>query len=302
MNGLIDAMLSDLALFVRVSDSGGFTAAAKLTRIPQTTVSRRIAVLEDKLQARLLDRTTRRVALTPAGQQVYEHSKRMLEQGEAAAASLEAMQARPKGMLRLTCPVILGQAFVGDIAAQFMALNADVRIKLELTGRRVDMVEEGFDIAIRVGRLPDSSLAVTKLTTARTGLYASPDYLANHGPITAPSNLAAHPMLVFGSSSDARHIVLRKGDTSETVAAQVRMTCNDPIPPLTAAKRSLGIVELPQFVATFDVVRGTLIELLPDWRMTETEINALTPSYRGTLPAVREFLDLAKHQLRSSID
>ncbi len=297
-------MLSDLALLVRVSDSGGFTAASKLTKMPQATVSRRIAALEDSLQVRLFDRTTRSVALTAAGQQVYQHAKLMLEQGEAAAASLQAMQARPTGTLRVTCPVILGQAFVDDIAAEFMTANPDVRIRMELTGRRVDMVEEGFDVAIRVGRLPDSNLAVTKLANARTGLYACPGYLSSRGPIEVPSDLSGHDLLVFANSLDPRPITLTKDQDQqqETVTAPVRMACNDPTPPLTAARRSLGIVELPRFIATSDVARGTLVELLPDWRMAETEINALTPSYRGTLPVVREFLELAKKLFKTAFD
>ena len=119
MNGLVDPLLSDLALLVRVSDSGGFTAAAKLTKIPQATVSRRIAMLEQSLQVRLFDRTTRRVALTPAGQQVYRHAKLMLEQGEAAASSLRALQERPSGTLRVTCPIVLGQVYGGYLAAVY---------------------------------------------------------------------------------------------------------------------------------------------------------------------------------------
>ncbi|MCR9088836.1 MAG: LysR family transcriptional regulator [Rhodobacteraceae bacterium] len=302
MNGLIDALLSDLALVVRVSDSGGFTAAAKLTKIPQATVSRRIAMLEENLQVRLFDRTTRRVALTPAGRQVYRHAKLMLEQGEAAAASLQALQERPAGTLRVTCPIVLGQAIVDDIAAEFLTAHPDVRIRIELTGRRVDLVEEGYDIAIRVGRLPDSSLAVTRLASARTGLYASPDYVRRHRPIEKPSDLSANDLLIFAGSLEPRSVTLSQDQIQETVTAPVRMACNDPLPVLTAARSSLGIAEVPRFVATRDVATGALVELLTDWRMAETEINALTPSFRGALPVVREFLDLAKSLLGRAFD
>lgn len=302
MNGLVDPLLSDLALLVRVSDSGGFTAAAKLTKIPQATVSRRIAMLEQSLQVRLFDRTTRRVALTPAGQQVYRHAKLMLEQGEAAASSLRALQERPSGTLRVTCPIVLGQAFVDDIAAEFMAAHPDVRIRIELTGRRVDLVEEGFDIAIRVGKLPDSNLAVTRLASARTGLFASPAYVENHRPIEKPADLCSHEVLIYAGSLDPRTLTLSQNGIGETVSAPVRMACNDPLPVLTAARRSLGIAELPRFVATTDVANGTLVELLAEWRMAETEINALTPSFRGTLPVVREFRDLARKMLRGAFE
>lgn len=302
MDGLVDPLLSDLALLVRVSDSGGFTAAAQLTKVPQATISRRIAMLEETLQVRLFDRTTRRVALTPAGQQAYRHAKLMLEQGEAAAASLRALQDRPSGTLRVTCPIVLGQAFVDDIAAEFMTAHPEVRIRMELTGRRIDLIEEGFDIAIRVGRLPDSNLAVTRLASARTGLYASPNYVQSYPPIEAPPDLQAHDVLIYAGSLDPRSLTLSRDEISETVSAPVRMACNDPLPVLTAARRSLGIAELPRFVATGDVASGTLVELLTDWRMAETEINALTPSFRGALPVVREFRDLARKMLRHAFD
>jgi len=302
MSGLIDALLSDLALLVRVADCGGFTAAAKLTKMPQATVSRRVALLEKRLQVRLFDRTTRSVALTPAGRQVYQHAKLMLEQGEAAAASLQAMRERPTGTLRLTCPVVLGQAFVDDIAAAFMAANPEVRIRLDLTGRRVDIVEEGYDVAIRVGRLPDSSLAVVKLASARTGLYAAPTYLSTYGPVGMPSDLRSHKLLVFAHSLDPRPVTLAKNQGPETVKVPVRFASNDPIPILTAAKQCLGIAELPRFVATADVASGALVELLADWRMAETDINALTPSFRGALPIVREFVALAKSHLKRALE
>jgi LysR family transcriptional regulator AphB len=297
MNGLIDAALSDLALLVRVADSKGFTAAARLTRMPQTTVSRRIAALEARFGVRLFDRTTRKVALTPAGLKVYDHAKLMLTQGEAAAAALTALKTKPAGTLRVTSTVILGQALLDEIAASFMAANPDVRVRLNLTGRRVDLVEEGFDIAIRVGALPDSSLAVTRLAIARNGLFASPAYLRDRAMIHLASDLEHHPLLAFGQSLQPKDIVLNKDGRSIRTRMDVRMACDDPCPLLTAASSALGVAEVPRFVAREDVRRGRLIEVLPDHRMNDVEINAVTPSYRGTLPSVREFIGFARSRM-----
>lgn len=298
MNDLLDPLLSDLALFVRVADSDGFSAAARLTKVPQATVSRRIAVLEQKLDVRLFDRTTRRIALTDPGRRIYQHARLMVEQGEAAISTLKAMQSHPSGELRVTSPVILGQAFVQDIVADYMATYPDVTVKLELTGRRVDIIEEGFDIAIRVGRLPDSGLALTRLGEATSGLYATLGYLEQAKTITAPVNLRAHPMLLPGASLDRAKVILSKNGQTTDIEVKPRLVCNDVQPILAAALKGLGVAQLPSFAAQPSLDNHQLMPVLEDWSLRKTEISGLTPSYRGTLPAVRQFLALAKEQLK----
>jgi DNA-binding transcriptional LysR family regulator len=299
MNDLIDPLLTDLALLVRVADAGGFTAAAQLTKIPQATVSRRIAALELKLDARLLDRTTRTVALKEPGRRVYEHAKRMLEQGEAASAALRAMQAAPTGSLRVTCTVMLGQAFVKDIVTEYMETYPEVSVKLELTGRRVDIIEEGFDVAIRIGKIPDSGLAITSLGQARSGLFASPAYLETAETITRPLDLAKHPFLSNGVSLENRALTFDRDGVVEKVEVTPRMACNDAQPILAATLKGLGVGRVPTFVAARDVEAGTLVRVLDGWSLPPTTLSGLTPSYRGTLPAVSQFLALAKERLKT---
>ncbi len=299
MSELIDPLLSNLALVVRVADSGGFSAASALTRIPQATVSRRIAALEEKLETRLFDRTTRKVALTQSGRRIYEHAKLMVQQGEAAASAVQALKAHPSGTLRITSTVVLGQAFVQVILAQYMLKYPEVSVKLELTGRRVDIIEEGFDIAIRVGRLPDSGLALTRLGTATSGFFASPRYLEARQPISAPEHLLSHAMFLPSLSLDQAQISLSKDGFTQNLDLSPRMTCNEFQPILSAALNGLGIAQLPRFVAANSIASHQLVAVLTDWDLPKTEISGLTPSYRGTLPAVREFLTLAKEQLKN---
>jgi len=212
-------------------------------------------------------------------------------------STLQAMQAHPTGALRVTSPVVLGQAFVQDIVADYMASYPDVTIKLELTGRRVDIIEEGFDIAIRVGTLPDSGLALTRLGDATSGFYAAPSYLAAADKIDQPDHLQSHPLLLPGVSSDGIDLDLKKADRRVSLNVKPRLVCNDVQPLLTAAVRGLGVAQLPKFSVQADLNAHQLVPVLTDWVLPSTQINGLTPAYRGTIPSVREFLALAKKQL-----
>jgi DNA-binding transcriptional LysR family regulator len=301
MNGLIDDRLTDLALLVRVHETGGFTAASRTTGHPQATVSRRISQLEARLGVRLLNRTTRSVALTDAGQRVYELARAMLDQAEVISSVTQGLLAEPSGNLRVVAPVILGQAFVGDVMAEFMTLHRKVLVKLELTSRRIDLIEGGFDIAIQIGRTADSSLALTGLGTVRTGLFASPAYLHESASITEPSDLLHHDVFSIGLSLSKGVLRFQLGDRQEIVSPRKRMASNDVQPLLAAASSGIGIAVLPTFTGRKSVENGTLQEVLPAWRMPAVNVSALTPSTRGALPSVREFLVLMKRRLAEGL-
>ncbi|WP_299589546.1 LysR family transcriptional regulator [uncultured Tateyamaria sp.] len=298
MNELIDASLSDLALLVRVKDNGGFSAAARITKIPQPTVSRRIATLEERVGVRLFNRTTRSVVLTEAGERVYLHAKQMLEQAEAVATALEEMNARPSGTLRLTCPVIIGQCLINEVLAQYIATYPEVRIKLEATARRVDLIEEGYDIAIRVGELPDSGLAMTPLGAAETAFFATPDYLAKATPIKGPNDLPAHPLFLFSGTLEPSVLQFSRADKKMTAELTPRFACNDVTPILNTTLRNSGLAQLPRFAVQRELSTGALVDVLPHWRLPPADINALTPSFRGSSPAVKAFLAMAKEGVR----
>lgn len=300
MSELIENYISDLALMVRVADSGGFSAAAKLTDIPQATISRRIAMLEERLNVRLFDRTTRAVALTEPGKRAYAHAKLMVQRGEAATTELDSMNLEPSGHLKIACPVVLGQAFIGDIAARFMEKYTSVEVKIYMTTREVNIIEEGFDIAFKIGPLKDSNLALTRLTPAKRGLYATRDYLTNSPAIEHPEDLERHRILKLSHSLGFANIALvREGHTKE-IKLKVLMASNDVQPIKAAVSKGIGIGMLPRFSVTDEVAAGDLVEVLPDWKLPEVNVSALTPSHRGTLPCVRAFLNLTKQILREN--
>jgi DNA-binding transcriptional LysR family regulator len=297
MNELIDDQLLDFALLVRIVDFGGFSAAARATGIPQATISRRIARLEKTSGVRLLDRTTRTVKLSQAGLRVYEHARLMLDQGEAAGTVIRSLTAEPSGHLRIIAPVILGESFVGDIVAQFASVYPAVSTKLELSSRNIDLIEEGFDIAIRIGSNPDSSLVQTPLGKAFTALYASPEYLRDSEPILSPQDLVHHPILAIGLSLKETSLTLTHNAVTEEIPIHCRIVSNHTQPLVSGARQGLGLAVLPNFVGEIDVKDGKLVRVLPQHAMPGVSISALTPTRRGALPAVSTFVRFVKDHL-----
>lgn len=292
MNELMSASLDDLALFVHVVEAGGFTASARHTGTPQGTISRRIASLEDGLGLKLLNRTTRRVELTEPGRRVFDHARQMLDHAEAATRLVEEMQGEPAGDLRVTAPIVLGQAFVSDILAVFMSRYPKVRVVVEWTTRSVHPIEDGIDVALSVGRQPDSGLALTQLGTTRVGIFASPDFDA--GVIAQPADLADHAVFVLGVALDDTATTFQKGGAIETVILARRMASNDVNPIIAAARASAGLAILPKFAAPPGWTR-----LLADWDMPPIEINAVSATTRGALPRVRALLATLSDEMRA---
>ena len=301
MSGLIDDMIGDLALFVRVIDCNGFTAASRLTGTPQATISRRIASLEKHLDTRLVNRSTRRLALTEPGKRIYEHAVRMVAQAEAAEATIANLRAEPSGNLRITCQVVLGNSFIGDIIARYMSRYPRVNASIEMTGRTVDLIEEGVDVDIRFGRPPDSNLAFHQLGDVTTRLCASCCYLAKRGRPQQPSDLAHHRMMMLGKELGPRRLSFRKDEAQEHVQLDIKLTSNAIHPLVAATHQHLGIALLPEIVAADLLEKRTLEAVLLDWETPPIEINALTTSHRGSLPAVRTFIDFVRRELVTRI-
>lgn len=293
MDELIDLGLDDVALFARVVEAGGFTAAARRTGTPQATISRRIAQLEARLGLPLLIRTTRRIALTEVGRRVYDHAQLMLEQASAALGAAAEMAREPAGRLKVTAPVVLGQAFISGIMADFLHEHPKVNACLEWTTRRVDPLEEDVDVAIRVAQPPHSALSVVSLGTTRTRVYASPGW-AGPEP-TCPGDLAGFEMFGIGRALEADEVSFTRGGEVTTVKIPRRMMANDVQPIIAAAARTGGVAFLPDFAAP----QGWR-ELLTDWSTPNHEITALIAASRGALPKVRLFLDALKSGLRAS--
>ncbi len=287
MSGFIDISLDDLALFVSVVEAGGFTSAARKTGTPQASVSRRIALLEEAMRVRLLDRTTRKVDLTEPGRRVFGQAQIMVQHALAARQLVEEMQQEPTGELRITAPVILGQAIVADILASYVARFPKVRIAVEWTTRNVHPIEDGVDVALHIGRLPDSGLALTRLGTVGSGLFTPDADLA--GRVRLTSDLAGREVFALGTTVGDKPLTLRRRGIVETVTVTRRVAANDVAPIIAATRAVGGIAVLPEFSVPADWTR-----LLPDWEMPRLEVNAISAATRGTLPRVREMLSMLR--------
>jgi len=286
--------LNDLYLYAQVVDHGGFAAAGRALGIPKSRLSRRVAVLEKGLGVRLLQRSTRRFAVTDIGRTYYAHCKAMLVEAEAAQDAIEVTRAEPCGTVRLTCPVALLDVQVGDMLATFMAQHPRVDVVAEATNRRVDVIAEAVDIAIRVRPPPlsDSDLAMRVLADRGQCLVASPALLAAHGTPKAPADLAPLPSLALGAPQQAYVWQLYGPDDAQASLHHRPRRVTGSMPALgAAAKAAVGVVQLPTMMVSGDLARGSLIRLLPDWAPRKEIVHAVFASRRGLLPSVRALLD-----------
>jgi len=239
--------LNDILIFTKVVEQGSFTAAAERLELPKSSVSRAVSRLEERLGAELLRRSTRQLRLTEIGQRYYDHCRRIVQELEEANSVVASYQAQPSGLIRITAPYILGQAFLGMVLAEYMATYPDVTCHVELSNRRIDLIEEGFDVAIRVGELPDSSLKMIHLGRATAALFASPTYLQRHGNPQTPEEIAAH-VLLDNAQTPVKVWTLHRGSDQVRVAVSPRIVCNDTVILLEHAIAHLGIAVLPKFI------------------------------------------------------
>lgn len=298
----MDADLNDVLAFTRVADSGSFTAAAARLGWPKSSVSHRVARLERTLGARLLERSTRRLRLTDVGARYHEHARRVLEELEQASATVARFRTEPQGWLRISASVVLGQALLPPLVADFASRYPEVQLFVDLTNRRVDLLEEGFDLAIRSGVLPDSSLVARKLGRASARLYAAPAYLRQHGNPRTPDALGTHVLIDNAPSAPTDRWTLSHDDGHEaTVPARFRIVGNDPALLREVAARGEGIVSLPDFVAAPALAERRLVPVLAPWATRRVEVHAVFPSHKSLSPALRAFIDLTALRLGQSL-
>lgn len=286
--------LNDLYYYVQAVDHGGFAPAGRALGMPKSKLSRRIAMLEDRLGVRLIQRSTRHFTVTQIGRIYYEHCKAMLVEAEAAQEAIEVTRAEPRGTVRITCPVALLQAHVGAMLADFMARHPRVTVHLEATNRRVDLIAEAVDVAIRVRPPPlqDSDLVMRVLAERSQCLVACPALLGQHGVPRAPANLADWPSLGLGTPQQ-EHIWTLFGPDGEQAAVhhRPRYVTGDMIALRSAALAGVGVAQLPVMMVRDQLAEGSLIRLIPGWAPRREIIHAVFPSRRGLLPSVRALID-----------
>ncbi|MCA1977960.1 MAG: LysR family transcriptional regulator [Thiobacillus sp.] len=277
---------NDLLIFAHVADLGSFSRAAEQLKLPKSSVSRRLAALEQRLGERLLLRTTRRQTLTEFGHLLLEHARQVVAEVDAVAALSEQRQAAPSGRLRVSMPSDLANLLLADALAGFVVAYPGIRLELDLSPRRVDLLGEGFDVAIRAGNLPDDALlAARHLCKVSIGLYASPGYLTRAGYPHTPEDLVRHDALgLLGRTGDVVRWQLFSGESRWDGTPPVRMAANSPELLIHLACAGAGIAAVPDAFAQPDVHRGRLQRVLPDWHLPGDNVSAVFPG-RKLMPA-----------------
>jgi DNA-binding transcriptional LysR family regulator len=287
--------LNDFFYFVQVVDRGGFTAAGRTLRIPKSTLSHRIQQLETKLGVRLLNRTSRRFAMTDAGEEFYRHAVAMLREAELAETAIRHRLSEPTGTVRCTAAVATMQFAMRDIVADFLVRYPKVNVFAHATDKNVDIVGENYDVAIRshADPLPDSTLVQRSLTPAPWFLFAGSTYLDARETPRTPQDLRNHPSLFMMRMGVAPVWRLRHSGRAKQVVIPLapRLMSDDMIGLKRAAVAGLGIVALPGYVCRDEVRSGVLRRVLPSWLAGDSTITALIPYRQGLLPSVRVFLD-----------
>jgi DNA-binding transcriptional LysR family regulator len=290
--------VADLRAFVAVVRAGSFTGAARVMGTQTAHLSRVVSRLEDRVKVRLLQRSTRSLAVTEAGRELFERSLGIFDALEATEAAMFAVQAQPQGTLRLTCGIEFGLLAVNAWIMDYLRRHPAMRVEADMTNRVVDIVHEGVDLAIRVGALPDSSLSQRKLGEVDYGLYASASYLAGRPAPTSPAELEAHDLVAFMPLSPLTPRWdgwrLSRGEERVAMEAAPRFLVNNNIAARDAAAAGYGISLLPSFQVAPLVKTGALVRVLPTWAPPPVPVHAVFASSRYLDPKVRAFVELAR--------
>lgn len=293
--------LNDMVIFAKVVDSGSISGAAREIGQPKSTTSRRLKMLEEKLGVRLLQRTTRSLKLTELGALFYEHCKRVLKEAEEAERSVSSGQETPRGLLRITAPVETGFTNLGILIAGFTKKYPEVRIELNLSNRFVDIIEEGYDLAIRAGTLNDSTLVAKLLGNSRMVVCASPAYLEEHGTPKTPGDLKNHRLALYSDTLQKPTFSFSGPRGIASVQLNPRHCANSLIVLRDMVKSGYGITLLPDTHIRTDVTEGRLVRLLEDWKLPQDGIYAVYPSPRHLTPKVRSFIDFLSEHMKLEI-
>jgi len=289
--------LTAMAVFARVVEERSFTGAAQALGLSKSAVSKRIAGLEEHLGARLLNRTTRRLSLTESGQELYRCCCQVLQAARDGEEAVTRLQARPRGQLRVNAPVSFGSRHLAPAISRFLGANPEVSVDMALDDRVVDLVEEGFDAAVRIGELPDSTLVARRLAPARHVVCASPRYLQQRGTPRSPRDLGRHDCLTYAYFRHGPEWPFQGPSGPETVRVEGSLRCNNGDVMREAAASGLGVALLPTFIAGDDLRAGRLQALLPQYRCPELTVYAVFPERRHLPAKVRAFVDFLVSEL-----
>lgn len=295
--------LNDVAVFVQVVECGSFTAAAERLGLSRSVVSKYITRLEGRLGARLLNRTTRRLSLTETGHLFFQRSQRALLEIEEAEAEVSRLQEAPRGKLRINSPMSFGILHIAPALPEFLARYPDLSVEMNLDDRQVNLVEEGFDLAIRIAELPESSLIARRLAPCRHAVCATPAYFKSHGTPRKPQDLRRHNAITFRyqQTPDEWHFVSGQGEVTR-VQIDGSLQMNNSLALREALLREAGLTLIPTFIVGDDLRAGRLQAVLTEYRTLELSIYAVYPHRRFLSPKVRAFIDFLAEKISDPPD
>lgn len=288
--------LTDIAIFVRVVEAGGFTAASERLAMSQSVISRSVTALETRLGVRLLQRTTRRISLTEAGAELYRRAVRGLADLEEAELEVTRFQTEPRGLLRVTAPTSFTLTYLAPLLAAFLARYPAVRVDLQLNDQQVDIVAEGFDLAIRIATLDDSQLVAQRLAPVRSVVCASPDYLARRGAPETPQDLLQHDCIVYTYGRNPGKWRFQGDEGELLVPVNGPVQTNNGLVEKQLVLDGAGIALLPTFYVAPDLRSGALVTVLDRYPPAELAVYAVYPERRGLGAKVRAYVDYLREQ------
>lgn len=283
--------LDDMMTFIKVVDCRSFTMAAERLGLSKSVVSRRMAEMENRLGVRLLNRTTRRLSLTEVGAAFYQRCVRIVGDVEEAEQAAGALHAAPRGRLRINAPLSFGIQHIAPALPRFLERYPELKVEMDLNDRYVDLVDEGYDVAVRIGRLKDSSLVARRLAPNRRVVAGSPAYLDRRGRPARPEDLANHDCLVYTNSPTAEQWQFRIGEEIRSVRVEASLRSNNGEILHAAALAGLGLMVMPTFICGPDLAAGRLEAVLADCTVSESAVHAVYPHNRHLSPKVRAFVD-----------
>jgi len=283
--------LNDMMLFIAVIDAGSFTLAADRLNIAKANLSRRISRLEQQLGVTLLERTTRSQHITEAGSNYLVHCRRISQEVELAEAAISQSLKEIKGQLRIGVSVGMGHEIIKPVLAQFMRKNSAINLQLSLLNNRVDLIEEGYDLVIRIGELADSRLIAKRLGKVGRKIYASPGYMKHHGEIKSIEQLKQTSFLLMSSIQDTERLLLTSKEKQYELSVKPRVLVDDFLILKQMIIEDLGVAIIPDYMCEQEVANGELVQVLPNWGMRDVDVYALYPKHRLNLPKVKAFVD-----------
>jgi DNA-binding transcriptional LysR family regulator len=294
--------LDGLKTVIAVVETGSFTIASERLMISKALVSKYVGEVEEKLGVRLFNRTTRRLALTEAGKTYYDRALPLLEEYEELLDSVTGDQSTPKGKLKISVPVTFGEMQLSPVINKFITTYPDIQVNIQLTDRRIDMLEEGVDVVIRIGGVDDSNMVARQINTYPLVLCASPAYLKQHGYPNIPNDITRHACIIDSNFRIGKQWPLvSPNGTVETIEVTSKIAANSPRAVMEIAKSGGGIALIPRFIVAETIAQGLLVEVLPSYSTLEFGLFAIFPHRRYLSKKIRCFIDFLIDEFSSNL-